>query len=62
MRRMLYWLSIATVVLTGSGCDSNFKYAAIDGVTGFITATISETLAALLPVADWINNANGTAQ
>ncbi len=55
MRKTAIVLLVLISVTVGSGCnEAALRDAAADGVSTFISDTISDSLTALFPLAQWI--------
>jgi hypothetical protein len=51
MRKVLFTLLILTSIIVGSGCQAVLRDAAWDGISAFVSDTISQSLEALFPLA-----------
>ena len=59
MRKVLFSLVVLTSITFGSGCEAAFRDAALDGVSAFISDTISQSLTALFPLPQLLQPPTG---
>jgi len=45
---------VMVLTISAVGCDPSIKNAAINGVSNFVTSTVSGTLSALFPIAQMV--------